>query len=104
MKQPTLTEECQRKRWRLLPPRPHGARITPHNWGSVAGYDGELHVGRAVSNFCRAEHDPLVTDALVAKGYQLQEALSLGEAPQCSVWAALRISPGRPVNRGWMRR
>ena len=35
----------------------------------------ELHVGRAVSNFYRAEHDPLVSDVIVADGYQIKEGM-----------------------------
>ena len=62
--------------------QPHGGRIAPHNWGSLVGYYMELHVGRAVSNFYRAEHDPLTTDVLVADGYRLQEGLaSVPDAP-----------------------
>jgi L-alanine-DL-glutamate epimerase-like enolase superfamily enzyme len=42
----------------------------------------ELHVGRAVSNFYRAEHDPLTTDVLVADGYRLEEGFaSVPDAP-----------------------
>lgn len=62
--------------------RPHGARIAPHNWGSLVGYYMELHIGRAVSNFYRAEHDPLSTDILIADGYQIQDGFArLPEAP-----------------------
>ncbi len=62
--------------------RPHGARIAPHNWGTLVGYYLELHVGLAVSNFYRAEHDPLVSDVLVAEGYRLQDGLaSVPDAP-----------------------
>lgn len=56
--------------------KPHGGRIAPHNWGSLVGFYMELHVGRAVSNFYRAEHDPLATDVLVADGYQIKEGLA----------------------------
>jgi L-alanine-DL-glutamate epimerase-like enolase superfamily enzyme len=62
--------------------RPHGARIAPHNWGSLVGYYMELHIGRAVSNFYRAEHDPLSTDVLIADGYQIKDGFArLPEAP-----------------------
>ncbi len=37
--------------------------MAPHNWGSLMGFYMQLHIGRAISNFYRAEHDP------VKKGY-----------------------------------
>jgi len=43
--------------------------IAPHNWGSLGGYYQQLHVGRAVLNFYRAEHDPLSNKVLMAEGY-----------------------------------
>ena len=49
--------------------RPQGLVIAPHNWGSLVGYYMQLHVGRAIENFYRAEHDPLSTPILVAEGY-----------------------------------
>jgi len=50
--------------------------VAPHNWGSLVGYYMQLHVGRAVSNFYRAEHDPLTTDVLVAEGFERKEGSS----------------------------
>jgi L-alanine-DL-glutamate epimerase-like enolase superfamily enzyme len=44
-------------------------RIAPHNWGSLGGYYQQLHVGRAIPNFYRAEHDPLSNQVLIAEGY-----------------------------------
>jgi L-alanine-DL-glutamate epimerase-like enolase superfamily enzyme len=49
--------------------RPQGLVVAPHNWGSLVGYYMQLHVGRAIDNFYRAEHDPLSTPILVAEGY-----------------------------------
>jgi L-alanine-DL-glutamate epimerase-like enolase superfamily enzyme len=49
--------------------RPQGLVVAPHNWGSLVGYYMQLHVGRAIDNFYRAEHDPLSTPVLVAEGY-----------------------------------
>lgn len=46
-----------------------GAVVAPHNWGSLVGYYMQLHVGRAVTNLYRAEHDPLSTRVLIAEGY-----------------------------------
>lgn len=51
---------------------PHSILIAPHNWGSLIGYYMQLHVGRAIKNFYRAEHDPLSTDVLVAEGYSIK--------------------------------
>ena len=56
--------------------KPHGGRIAPHNWGSLIGFYMELHIGRAVSNFYRAEHNPLATDAIVADGYQIKDGMA----------------------------
>jgi L-alanine-DL-glutamate epimerase-like enolase superfamily enzyme len=53
-----------------------GAVVAPHNWGSLVGYYMQLHVGRAVGNFYRAEHDPLSTDVLVAEGYDREGGTS----------------------------
>ena len=51
--------------------RPQGIQVAPHNWGSLVGYYMQLHVGRAITNFYRAEQDPLQTDLLVADGYKI---------------------------------
>ena len=62
--------------------KPQGLFVCPHNWGSLIGFFLQLHVGRAVSNFFRAEQDPLVSDVLVADGYKIEEgACSLPDAP-----------------------
>lgn len=53
--------------------RPKKILIAPHNWGSLIGYYMQLHVGRAISNFYKAEHDPLHTNVLVADGYGLKD-------------------------------
>ncbi|HEX5444142.1 MAG TPA: mandelate racemase/muconate lactonizing enzyme family protein [Pirellulales bacterium] len=62
--------------------RPHGGRVAPHNWGSLVGFYMELHVGRAIGNFYRAEHDPLTSDVIVAEGYQIEDgAASIPDLP-----------------------
>jgi L-alanine-DL-glutamate epimerase-like enolase superfamily enzyme len=62
--------------------RPQGVLVAPHNWGSLIGYYMQLHVGRAITNFYRAEHDPLSTDVLVADGYSIKEGVaSVPDAP-----------------------
>jgi L-alanine-DL-glutamate epimerase-like enolase superfamily enzyme len=62
--------------------RPQGLRVAPHNWGSLVGYYMQLHVGRAITNFYRAEHDPLSNEVLIAEGYKIQNGLaSVPEAP-----------------------
>ncbi|MCI0684698.1 MAG: hypothetical protein L0Y71_21585, partial [Gemmataceae bacterium] len=50
--------------------------VAPHNWGSLVGYYMQLHVGRAIKNFYRAEHDPLETRVLRAEGYERKDGLS----------------------------
>jgi L-alanine-DL-glutamate epimerase-like enolase superfamily enzyme len=62
--------------------RPQGIRIAPHNWGSLVGYYLQLQVGRAITNFYRAEQDPISAPALVAEGYTIKEGTSsIPEAP-----------------------
>src|SRR5262249_50313132 len=53
--------------------RPQGARIAPHNWGSLMGFYQQLQVGPAVENFYRAEHDPLRTDVIIAEGMTIKD-------------------------------
>jgi L-alanine-DL-glutamate epimerase-like enolase superfamily enzyme len=59
-----------------------GAAVAPHNWGSLVGYYMQLHVGRAVTNLYRAEHDPLSTPVLAADGYDRKDgSTSVPAAP-----------------------
>ncbi|HEY2249399.1 MAG TPA: enolase C-terminal domain-like protein [Planctomycetaceae bacterium] len=51
-------------------------RIAPHNWGSLGGYYQQLHVGRAIPNFYRAEHDPLSNAVLVSDGYSRKDGFA----------------------------
>ena len=53
-----------------------GLQIAPHNWGSLVGYYMQLHVGRAITNFYRAEHDPLSTTVLIAEGYEIRNGFA----------------------------
>jgi L-alanine-DL-glutamate epimerase-like enolase superfamily enzyme len=55
--------------------KPHGILISPHNWGSLVGFYLQLHIGRAVPNFYRAEHDPLASDILVTEGYKIENGV-----------------------------
>ena len=48
-----------------------GLMVAPHNWGSLVGFYMQLHVGRAITNFYRAEHDPLSNEILVAESYDI---------------------------------
>ncbi len=65
---------------------PHGLRVAPHNWGSLVGYYMQLHVGRAIPNFYRAEHDPLTNDILIADGYAIENGMAtLPEAPGAGI-------------------
>jgi L-alanine-DL-glutamate epimerase-like enolase superfamily enzyme len=62
--------------------RPQGLQVAPHNWGSLVGYYMQLHVGRAITNFYRAEHDPLSNEVLIADGYKIRNgSSSVPEAP-----------------------
>ncbi len=62
--------------------RPQGILIAPHNWGSMLGFYLQLHVGLAVSNFYRAEQDPLTSDLLAAEGYEIKNGFcSVSDAP-----------------------
>jgi L-alanine-DL-glutamate epimerase-like enolase superfamily enzyme len=56
--------------------KPNGILVAPHNWGSLLGYYMQLHVGRAIENFYRAEHDPLSTDVLIADGYAIADGVA----------------------------
>ena len=47
--------------------------MAPHNWGSLMGYYMQLHLGRAIRNFYRAEQDPVTTDVIIADGYSIEE-------------------------------
>jgi L-alanine-DL-glutamate epimerase-like enolase superfamily enzyme len=61
---------------------PQGLRVAPHNWGSLVGYYMQLHVGRAVPNFYRAEHDPLTNNVVIAEGYKIADGVAtLPDAP-----------------------
>jgi D-galactarolactone cycloisomerase len=53
--------------------REQGLQVAPHNWGSLIGFYMQLHVGRAIDNLYRAEHDPLATDVLRAPGYKIAD-------------------------------
>lgn len=53
-----------------------GSLVAPHNWGSWIGYYMQLHIGRAIGNFYRAEHDPLTNDVVRADGYTIEGGLA----------------------------
>lgn len=62
--------------------RPQGLQVAPHNWGSLVGYYMQLHVGRAITNFYRAEHDPLSNEVLITEGYEIRNgSSSIPDAP-----------------------
>ncbi|UCC97361.1 MAG: mandelate racemase/muconate lactonizing enzyme family protein [Phycisphaerales bacterium] len=50
-----------------------GLQVAPHNWGSLVGFYMQLHVGRAITNLYRAEHDPLSNNILIAEGYRIRD-------------------------------
>lgn len=62
--------------------RPKGIRVAPHNWSSLVALYLQAHVGLAVPNFYRAEHDPLSSDLLIAEGYTIKDGFcSVPDAP-----------------------
>jgi L-alanine-DL-glutamate epimerase-like enolase superfamily enzyme len=62
--------------------RPQGLQVAPHNWGSLVGYYMQLHIGRAITNFYRAEHDPLSNEVLIGDGYKIRNgSASVPDAP-----------------------
>ena len=62
--------------------RPYGLLVGPHNWGSLVGFYMLLHLGRAITNFYRAENDPADTDVLIADGYAIKDgSASVPDAP-----------------------
>jgi len=66
--------------------RPQGIQVAPHNWASLVGFYMQLQVGRAVTNFYRAEHDALLTDLLTADGYAIKDgAVTVPDTPGVSL-------------------
>lgn len=62
--------------------RPHKATVAPHNWGSLFGYYMQLHVGRAIDNFYRAEQDPMTCPAIIAEGFDITDGkVAMPQAP-----------------------
>ncbi len=53
--------------------RPYKATVAPHNWGSLYGYYLQLHVGRGIDNFYRAEQDPMTCPAVAAEGFDIKD-------------------------------
>ena len=53
--------------------KPYGLKVAPHNWGSLVGYYMQLHIGKAITNFYIAEHDPLFNAVLIADGYEIRD-------------------------------
>ena len=74
--------------------KPQGLLVAPHNWGSLIGFYLQLHVGRAATNFYRAEHDPLTSEILIAEGYKIDGGrCSIPDAPGFGL--AVREEPFR---------
>lgn len=77
-----------------------GLMVAPHNWGSLVGFYMQLHVGRAIPNFYRAEHDPLSNDVLVADGYAIDDGVAnVPDAPG----AGLAIDEARFASQATIR-
>ena len=72
-----------------------GAKIAPHNWGSIAGFYMMTQVGRAVDNFYRAEKDCGTTPALVADGVTIKDGrASVSDAPGLGLDLVPENAPG----------
>ena len=54
---------------------PLGAGTMPL-WNLAGKLLKQLHVGRAIRNFYRAEHDPLSTDVVIDEGYSIRDGLA----------------------------
>jgi L-alanine-DL-glutamate epimerase-like enolase superfamily enzyme len=66
--------------------REHQLTIAPHNWGHLVAFYMQLHVGRAIDNFYRAEHDPLSSDVLVADGFKIESGqAAVPDTPGCGL-------------------
>jgi L-alanine-DL-glutamate epimerase-like enolase superfamily enzyme len=66
--------------------RPQGLMVAPHNWGRYVGYFMQLHIGRAIPNFYRAEHDPLTNRVLIADGYAIEQGEAIvPDTPGCGL-------------------
>ncbi|MFO0946465.1 MAG: enolase C-terminal domain-like protein [Planctomycetota bacterium] len=75
--------------------KPHGLQVAPHNWGHLVAFYMQLHVGCAVDNFYRAEHDPLRCDVLGADGYVIKNGLSsVPDAPGSGLQLAKSVLAG----------
>jgi len=62
--------------------QPQGILVAPHNWSSLLSLFMQVHVGLAVPNFYRAEHDPLSSDVLISDGYKIDNGVcSVPDAP-----------------------
>ena len=59
------------------------SRSSSERWKS---FYMQLHVGRAITNFYRAEHDPLSNEILVAEGYDIKKgAATLPQEPGAGI-------------------
>ena len=66
----------------------------------VVGFYMQLHVGRAIPNFYRAEHDPLTNDVLVADGYAIDDGVA--DLPDAS-GAGLALDEARFASEATIR-
>ncbi len=64
----------------------HGGRVAPHNWGSQVGFFMQVQIGRAITNFYRAENDPLRNQIVVTDGYKIENGTAAPpDAPGCGM-------------------
>ena len=56
--------------------KPFGARVAPHNWGSMLGYYCQLHLGKVIENWYQAEQDALSLASITPVGFNLRDGFT----------------------------
>lgn len=55
---------------------PYGARVAPHNWGSMLGYYCQLHLGKVIENWYQAEQDALTLSSITPVGFSVKDGFT----------------------------
>lgn len=62
--------------------KPYGAKVAPHNWGSILGYYCQLHLGKVIDNWYHAEQDALSLGSITPLGFEVKDGYTtVSEAP-----------------------
>ena len=60
----------------------YGARVAPHNWGSLLGYYCQLHLGKVIDNWYCAELDALQCEGITPIGFHIEDGYTtVGDSP-----------------------